>query len=414
MAAQVTSVPQREHVHRRRRRAARDLLGGHPARRPHHRADHGDRRGLGGGGHAEVDDHRLVLGQQDVARLQVAVGHAGPVDGVHRFGKGDHQGPEPFAPDRTRGGDLVQQGRTIDVAHGQVGAVTFGVGVEELHDAPAAHPAGREDLPPEAGPEGVVGGQEASDDLERDRAHRARRPGTPRPSRPHPTGPGPCTGRGRGGPRDRAGGWSWPDHSGPRWLSLPPRGHHGGVTTAIDRANAPLDFLGLDGLLDDEERLLRDTVRAFVVDRVLPDIARMVRGRDLPGGDGQGDGCAGPAGHAPRRLRLRRDQRRQLRAGLSGAGGGRQRVPQLRVGPGLAGHVPHPRLRQRGAEAGVAAGDGGRRGHRLLRPDRARLGQRPVLDADAGPAGTGTTGCSTARRCGSPTAAWPTSRWSGR
>ncbi len=34
----------------------------------------------------------------------------------------------------------------------------------------------------------------------------------------------------------------------------------------------PRDFLGLDGLLDDEERQIRDTVRSFVQDRVLPDI----------------------------------------------------------------------------------------------------------------------------------------------
>jgi glutaryl-CoA dehydrogenase len=33
------------------------------------------------------------------------------------------------------------------------------------------------------------------------------------------------------------------------------------------------DFLDIDGLLDDEEVLLRDTVRRFVVDRVLPDVA---------------------------------------------------------------------------------------------------------------------------------------------
>jgi glutaryl-CoA dehydrogenase len=45
------------------------------------------------------------------------------------------------------------------------------------------------------------------------------------------------------------------------------------VTTAIDRPDDPRDFLGLDDLLDDEERLLRDTVRSFVADRVLPDIA---------------------------------------------------------------------------------------------------------------------------------------------
>jgi glutaryl-CoA dehydrogenase len=33
------------------------------------------------------------------------------------------------------------------------------------------------------------------------------------------------------------------------------------------------DFLEIDTMLDDEERLIRDTVRAFVADRVLPDIA---------------------------------------------------------------------------------------------------------------------------------------------
>ena len=35
----------------------------------------------------------------------------------------------------------------------------------------------------------------------------------------------------------------------------------------------PHDFLRLDALLDDEERLIRDTVRQFVSDRILPDIA---------------------------------------------------------------------------------------------------------------------------------------------
>jgi len=35
----------------------------------------------------------------------------------------------------------------------------------------------------------------------------------------------------------------------------------------------PRDFLDIDVLLSDEERLLRDTVRSFVADRVLPDVA---------------------------------------------------------------------------------------------------------------------------------------------
>ncbi len=35
----------------------------------------------------------------------------------------------------------------------------------------------------------------------------------------------------------------------------------------------PRDFLAIDTLLSDEERLLRDTVRSFVADRILPDVA---------------------------------------------------------------------------------------------------------------------------------------------
>ena len=35
----------------------------------------------------------------------------------------------------------------------------------------------------------------------------------------------------------------------------------------------PRDFLAIDDLLNDQERLIRDTVRSFVKDRVLPDVA---------------------------------------------------------------------------------------------------------------------------------------------
>ena len=44
------------------------------------------------------------------------------------------------------------------------------------------------------------------------------------------------------------------------------------TTTAQPTALDPLDFLALDALLDDEERAIRDTVRQFVRDRVLPDV----------------------------------------------------------------------------------------------------------------------------------------------
>jgi len=54
------------------------------------------------------------------------------------------------------------------------------------------------------------------------------------------------------------------------------------VTTAIDRANRPLDFLDLDAQLDDDERQIRDTVRQFVADRVLPDIAEWFEAGTFP------------------------------------------------------------------------------------------------------------------------------------
>jgi len=44
----------------------------------------------------------------------------------------------------------------------------------------------------------------------------------------------------------------------------------------------PADFLGIDALLDDEERMIRDTVRAFVRDRVLPNVAEWFEEGILP------------------------------------------------------------------------------------------------------------------------------------
>jgi glutaryl-CoA dehydrogenase len=44
------------------------------------------------------------------------------------------------------------------------------------------------------------------------------------------------------------------------------------MTATTPREIRPLDFLGIDDLLDDEERMIRDTVRAFVSDQVLPSI----------------------------------------------------------------------------------------------------------------------------------------------
>src|SRR3954451_23343524 len=44
----------------------------------------------------------------------------------------------------------------------------------------------------------------------------------------------------------------------------------------------PKDFLGLDALLGDEERDIRDTVRAFVADRILPDVGDWFEAVEAP------------------------------------------------------------------------------------------------------------------------------------
>ena len=68
----------------------------------------------------------------------------------------------------------------------------------------------------------------------------------------------------------------------------------------------PLDFIGIDALLSDEERAIRDMVRQFVADRVLPgiegwfdrgefplELAKELGGLGLLGMHLTGYGCAG-------------------------------------------------------------------------------------------------------------------------
>jgi glutaryl-CoA dehydrogenase len=74
----------------------------------------------------------------------------------------------------------------------------------------------------------------------------------------------------------------------------------------MSRTPDPLDFLDLDRLLSEEERLIRDTTRSFVHDRVLPEVAGWFERGELPrelakelgdlgllGMHLQGYGCAG-------------------------------------------------------------------------------------------------------------------------
>jgi hypothetical protein len=53
-------------------------------------------------------------------------------------------------------------------------------------------------------------------------------------------------------------------------------------TTISQRPIDPLDYLEIDTLLSDEERLIRDTVRQWVSDRILPDVGTWFEEGYLP------------------------------------------------------------------------------------------------------------------------------------
>ena len=155
----------------------------------------------------------------------------------------------------------------------------------------------------------------------------------------------------------------------------------------------PLDLYNVRSMLSDEERLVQDSVGKFVDDKVDSDHRRVLRGRALPARADPGGRGARTARQLDSRLRLRGPERSVVRADLPGAGARRLRPAQLRVRAVEPVHVSDLRVRQRRAEADVAAAHGARRSDRLLRPHRAarRLGSREHEDASR--AARARTGC---------------------
>ena len=128
------------------------------------------------------------------------------------------------------------------------------------------------------------------------------------------------------------------------------------------RALAPSDLFAVDDLLGDDERLIRDTVRAFVRERALPVIPEHFEAGTFPrelvpeiaelgllGMHLQGYGCAGASAIAYGVAC------EELEAGDSG-------LRSFVVGAGIACDVPDLRVRQRRAEVALASRDGGRDG----------------------------------------------------
>ena len=170
---------------------------------------------------------------------------------------------------------------------------------------------------------------------------------------------------------------------------------------------AALDLIAADSLLSEDERAIRQTVRTYLDREVRPHVADWFEAGELPArelaqGLGElgvlgmhlhGYGCAGTSAVAYGLACL------ELEAVDSG----------VRSLVSVQGSLAMYAIHAYGSEEqkrGVAAPDGRRRGDRLLRADRAGLRLRPRRHADpTAKARRRTTGCSTAPRCGSPTAA---------
>ena len=150
--------------------------------------------------------------------------------------------------------------------------------------------------------------------------------------------------------------------------------------------------------------MVRDTVRELVTTRVMPTIGKHCPAGTFPhelvpvfgemgllGPSLTGYGCAGIT---PDRLR----------PDLPGARARRLGHPLVLLGAGLARDVSDLGVRLRGAEAELAARDGGGPDDRLLRPDRARLRLEPAGMLTTATRDRAAATGSTAPSAGSPTA----------
>ncbi len=116
-----------------------------------------------------------------------------------------------------------------------------------------------------------------------------------------------------------------------------------------------IDFYNLDELLSDDDRRLRDRVRQWVQSRFMPLVQKHYRAGTFPlelapelgelgalGGHIHGYGCAGRSPLAYGLIMQELERRRQ-------------RLAHVRLRARRAGHAGHLCLRQRGAEAALAA-----------------------------------------------------------
>ena len=121
-------------------------LGGDVAGGAEQPAGAGEAHVVGDLGQAEVDEDRGAALHQHVGRLDVAVQHAGRVHGVQGLGERAGEPGQVGAGDRALLLDVVGQREARHVAGGDVRDGAVRVGVDDLGDPGALHPAQRVDL----------------------------------------------------------------------------------------------------------------------------------------------------------------------------------------------------------------------------------------------------------------------------
>lgn len=161
--------PQREHV-----RGGGDLARGgqlfrrHEGRGADDAPGHGEALVVGGPGYAEVDDAGPVLGHQDIARLEVPVYQARPVDVAQRLGEAQPQRAQFPQVQRAVLLDDFGEGGPRHVQRRHPRPVGVRIGVHDGRGERAAHSARRGDLLPEARPELLLLGIRLAYQLDRD------------------------------------------------------------------------------------------------------------------------------------------------------------------------------------------------------------------------------------------------------
>ncbi len=154
-----------------------------------------------------------------------------------------------------------------------------------------------------------------------------------------------------------------------------------------------VDFLGIEDMLSDDERAVRDLVRDFVDDDVLPIIEECAYEGPFPEGARPEDGGDEPLRIHDRRVRSPGPEQRRLRPHGAGARARRLRAALVRLRPvRRSSCIPiytygSKEQKDRWIPA-LAKGES----DRLLRPDRARLRLEPGAGCVRSRRRTGTTG----------------------